>query len=140
MRSPRTILRDAERAELESGDSSASATMCGTTEGATAAAGAESTAIPAILPWKQLQKEAGRGGVDIETYIESMNAHIFHQRQTISRLQNKVDSLTKSRDEYHEAYWRLELREMRGMIRACASHCTDERFQKEAQKFTDQWA
>lgn len=43
-----------------------------------------------IIPWKRLEREALRGGVDVDVYIESMNAHVLHQRQTLSRLHNEA--------------------------------------------------
>ena len=56
---------------------------------------------PKVIPWAQLKKQADSHGVEIEVYIESMNAHIENQRrelakknQEIERLRNDMQELT----------------------------------------------
>lgn len=48
---------------------------------------------PEIIPWARLKKQAEKGGVEIEAYIESMNAHIENQRREIARLQGSSQEL-----------------------------------------------
>jgi hypothetical protein len=42
-----------------------------------------------VIPWKLLQKQAERESVDIEVYVESLNAHVGNQRREIERLQTR---------------------------------------------------
>jgi hypothetical protein len=51
--------------------------------------------VPVILPWDQLQKLAERDGLDIMVYVNSMNAHIEHQRAALRRQAEQIEKLRR---------------------------------------------
>lgn len=87
---------------------------------------------PEVIPWATLEEQAARGGVDINVYVNSMNAHVQQQRREILRL---TEALATERGVAADRNvtigtlgqdierLRLALLEAAEALQACADNC-----------------